>query len=192
MEPVDGLEPPTCSLQVSCSSSWAIPAYSRLFFLVRQFKRLFQNMNCCMSLITKKYIQYFFNLYLYYTKFFLKSQRVEKIPYQNQVKPTLCALRFTVSPHTTNLSRIWVLLTRIAKRKRASYHRLSFFLIRNFPLKINLFAFSSHYLSIGLFHWALLQSIVRFCAFNHISVASLYQLSLPNLTYPFRDRDVWT
>ena len=64
-------------------------------------------MNCCMSLITKKYIQYFFNLYLYYTKFFLKSQRVEKIPYQNQVKPTLYALKhLLVSPHTTNLSHI--------------------------------------------------------------------------------------
>ena len=61
-------------------------------------------MSCCMSLITKKYIQYFFNLYLYYTKIFLKSQREEKIPYQSQVKPTLCALRFTASPHTTNLS----------------------------------------------------------------------------------------
>ena len=66
LEPVDGLEPPTCSLQVSCSSSWAIPAYSRLFFLVRQFKRLFQNISCCMSL----YLSYI----ILYKNFFEKSK----------------------------------------------------------------------------------------------------------------------
>ena len=28
MELVDGLEPPTCWLQISCSTNWATPAYS--------------------------------------------------------------------------------------------------------------------------------------------------------------------
>lgn len=50
----------------------------------------------------------------------------------------------------------------------------------DFPLKINLFAFSSHYLSIGLFHRALLQLIIRF--FTLINIYSCE--SAINYRYP--------
>ena len=96
LEPVDGLEPPTCSLQVSCSSSCAIPAYSRLFFLVRQFKRLFQNISCCMSL----YLSYI----ILYKNFFKKSKSRKNPVLESSQTYSVRAETSLASPHTTNLS----------------------------------------------------------------------------------------
>ena len=40
LEPIDGLEPPTYWLQISCSANWAIPAY--LFLMYILYKKFFR------------------------------------------------------------------------------------------------------------------------------------------------------
>ena len=133
MELVIGVEPTTCWLQISCSAVEPRQHIQDSFFWS-------DNLKDCSKIWVAVWV--FIYLILYYTKIFLKSQREEKIPYQSQVKPTLYALKHPW-PRRTLPTSLSLTCNSIANQDVAwaSYHRLSYCLIRNFPLKINLFAF---------------------------------------------------
>jgi hypothetical protein len=95
---------------------------------------LFQNMSCCMSL----YLSYI----ILYKNFFEKSKSRKKS--RIRVKSNLLCARWNVSWSRRTLpTSLSLTCNSIANQDVAwvSYHRLSYCPIRNFSLKINLFAF---------------------------------------------------
>ena len=60
MELVDGFEPPTCWLQISCSTNWAIPATRTARLIIAEEG---QNVNTYFSLFSEKMKKHFSRLY---------------------------------------------------------------------------------------------------------------------------------